>query len=1409
MPRLQKIADTIARSPYVHFVAGVMMVGFGVAWLQTTLLSVDTRSQQGAAAAAPAGTIPLSGWAWSGGDAADGPFMGWISFSSDNTPGESTYGVYQSVSDGSLSGYAWSSNLGWISFNASDVSGCPSGTCAPTVDLSTGQVTGWARACSAFTGSACSGTLDTRSGGWDGFIALSGSGGGTTFGITQNLATCQWSGYAWGSTNIGWINVNPVSGYGVRCAMPDLRAQYVDQITAKVGVAQNYTTTVTNIGAFKSTAPFYNVLQRTNSIDAGGNATGPITDLSVVSHSGEIATNGTAVITASYTFPNADADTARYVRICVDKNSAASTGDIAESDESNNCTAWKPIQVSGEPNLRAWSITQSSSTVGVSQTFAAPLSNNGTGQVSTPYFNLLQRVNSVDAGGNAVGTPVDITVVSQSGTLAATATTTLSANYTFVAGDSGMTRYLRWCADSNTNASVGQQNDVDELSEVDNCGPWKAIAVSAAPAADYTANAVSPSTSIVARGQAITYNGSINNPGAAAGTNVPSVFRFKSQTGTVLGYLGAGTTTSVAAGATNVAVTAATYATSTAGTYKVDLCANMGSAGAIPFTQEPNFGNNCGPEFTIVYTSVDIAPNGALTVATPASGTTSAPVSFSSAMYNMGTGEATNFHSVFQVVNYPGRTTTHARISAGTTTSLSALNATTLTASFSTSTPGTYSVRACGNMSTGGVVGTALNETDTNNNCGEWREVTIMPASLPDLVAHSISTGFATNGVPTNISFLVGNTGATTTASVTNRIRLSRDSSGAGAASLTSVMAGVPRYPSTTAGSVGPYTFTYNPSLTTYSLAGATYFLELCVDTANVVAESREDNNCTVWDGVESAYPWDNPLIKKEMLFVQGPEVTAGSVVPTTAVASTTVTLAAPIWNMGSVDTPANFVNKFQRATDSNGTGATDIGTYTQSAAIPEWLDALDWVPDTYPYPVATSTRSYTFAAATTTYVRACADSNSLFAELIEGNNCGPWTRIVVSAAVAPDATANTPIANPTSYAVGTSTRLTGSVNNIGNASIANVPSVYRIKNQAGTVTYQRLSAGTKSTLGAGVTNSATVANTFATTTPGTYTIDICINMNTLGQFPVIAGESNTGNNCGGSITVTVTPPPPTGTITPNSCTIAAGASSCAMNVVWTSANTTGTVTVRRAYDSNSVFATGVSGTQEGTFTPPGTYHMDLYDGATKVGSGADFVASCASGTSWDGTKCASTGGSCSNGATNYPDCDNNGGSCSNGATNYPACDNGGGGGGTVNGACAPTHYNCSAGTAANFPGQDTSGAYIWDCMGSGTGHTDALGCAEAKTQPPDTTPTVDLTANPSIVGKGGVTYLSWSGANITGCSIAGTNGYAATGLATSGTNQPTSAMNDTTTYTITCTGTSGSTATDSVEVVIFDPDDF
>jgi hypothetical protein len=148
--------------------------------------------------------------------------IGWISFdcANQNVCGTSDYKVSQS-SGGALSGYAWSENIGWISFNAAHVSGCPIGSCAPTVDLANGRVSGWARACGSFDISTCSGS-QSRAGGWQGWIHLGGTAAsGAQYGITQASDSCAWTGWGWGGGNnsgdavVGWVHFNG-TGYQMR-----------------------------------------------------------------------------------------------------------------------------------------------------------------------------------------------------------------------------------------------------------------------------------------------------------------------------------------------------------------------------------------------------------------------------------------------------------------------------------------------------------------------------------------------------------------------------------------------------------------------------------------------------------------------------------------------------------------------------------------------------------------------------------------------------------------------------------------------------------------------------------------------------------------------------------------------------------------------------------------------------------------------------------------------------------------------------------------------------------------------------------------------------------------------------------------------------------------------------------------
>ena len=168
----------------------------------------------------------VTGWAWSSN-------IGEISFNSLNCdpdgngfagPGApagcpadgtamATYAV-TIAADGNMIGQSWSSNIGWIDFD-------PAGPFPPgffshsaRVDnphLATSTVSGWARACAVFI-TGCSGDLDPNRGGWNGWISMRGTAvDGSSYGVSVNFTTNEFSGGAWSDTAIGWISFNSLN----------------------------------------------------------------------------------------------------------------------------------------------------------------------------------------------------------------------------------------------------------------------------------------------------------------------------------------------------------------------------------------------------------------------------------------------------------------------------------------------------------------------------------------------------------------------------------------------------------------------------------------------------------------------------------------------------------------------------------------------------------------------------------------------------------------------------------------------------------------------------------------------------------------------------------------------------------------------------------------------------------------------------------------------------------------------------------------------------------------------------------------------------------------------------------------------------------------------------------------------
>ncbi len=159
----------------------------------------------------PLKPVDVTGWAWSSN-------TGWISFNCLNTGtcGTANYGVKVATSSsvatsGTISGYAWSSNIGWIKF-AGDSS---LGFADPTVDLSQGTVSGYIRACTGTINKDCASA--DRTDGWNGWAKLSESPlyptnqTTGTGGVTYVPSSGTFVGYSWAGENIGWLKFNAAS----------------------------------------------------------------------------------------------------------------------------------------------------------------------------------------------------------------------------------------------------------------------------------------------------------------------------------------------------------------------------------------------------------------------------------------------------------------------------------------------------------------------------------------------------------------------------------------------------------------------------------------------------------------------------------------------------------------------------------------------------------------------------------------------------------------------------------------------------------------------------------------------------------------------------------------------------------------------------------------------------------------------------------------------------------------------------------------------------------------------------------------------------------------------------------------------------------------------------------------------
>lgn len=140
----------------------------------------------------------------------------------------SSFGVDINTSTGCISGNAWSSNVGWITFDRNKVlestdmppfdydparHSCPDSLAkletTTTLNVTTTRILGWARAVSAVWRNPKLNKLETfpNSGGWDGWLSFNKVTGTIDYNVYID-ENGDFHGWAWSDKVIGWLSFN-------------------------------------------------------------------------------------------------------------------------------------------------------------------------------------------------------------------------------------------------------------------------------------------------------------------------------------------------------------------------------------------------------------------------------------------------------------------------------------------------------------------------------------------------------------------------------------------------------------------------------------------------------------------------------------------------------------------------------------------------------------------------------------------------------------------------------------------------------------------------------------------------------------------------------------------------------------------------------------------------------------------------------------------------------------------------------------------------------------------------------------------------------------------------------------------------------------------------------------------------
>jgi hypothetical protein len=548
----------------------------------------------------------------------------------------------------------------------------------------------------------------------------------------------------------GWKNIDIISDN-----FRDLIASAPSPSSAIIGTAVNFTSNIVNQGTIGTLWGFYNKFQIATEANGGGTIT--IINSTAPNPMGALG-GGTSSLATSVPYTFTGEPRAVSVRACADTTNLVPN----EKDENNNCSGWVNVILypAPGPNLTAFATTATNTvTLNTQVAFNATIKN--TGSLATPAFTMFPnfiQITSEDPGGSnpvvynknffrkilkdifpiekvfALGSPlhVDLQPVLMGPLSPGGEDQTTSSSYTFT---SAGVYYVRACADK-YNSNTDTTNDVvNETNESNNCGDWTSINVIARP--DLIASSPTPVNLEVGSNtfySTITNQGNANTnyQGSNTFTNVFQVatgFDANDQPIGLNSYYVPGMA-SIAVGGT--AISSVSISFNSTGTYYMRACADksLNGAGSI---NESNEDNNCSTG--IRWTAITIGSSPDLVASTPPenNATVGVPINFTSMITNQGaSGTGNTFYNSFQIATgiNGGGTISDINSTPSPMPILAAGgHAMTTSNSYTFSSSGTKSVRACADKNTSRVG--RITESNEDNNCSGWRNIIIPPVPVP------------------------------------------------------------------------------------------------------------------------------------------------------------------------------------------------------------------------------------------------------------------------------------------------------------------------------------------------------------------------------------------------------------------------------------------------------------------------------------------------------------------------------------------------------------------------------------------------------------------------------------------------------------------------------------------------------